>query len=226
MVYNDRVYIGDNNGIPMEVITMAHELNIGTISGYSADELVNRITASIPSTVVQVQKDYITVTDAFQTEDQTIDRSLSIGYSANLINYQLVSDVKLLQYDYVSVVISINGSISGTLTSSTGVYQAYGSVSIGDHISSKEEEDEKKNAVLIHSETNTHQNVAISLLGNAHFYLRYTQEDGFQIKRKLDDSWLATTPWLYITVRSPNSCTGTLTVKGTYKCLSAYGVLR
>ena len=33
IITNDRVYIGDVNNQPMEVITMAHELNIGNISG-------------------------------------------------------------------------------------------------------------------------------------------------------------------------------------------------
>ena len=41
LVTNDRVYIGGINNQPMEVITMAHELNIGTINGNTPQELID-----------------------------------------------------------------------------------------------------------------------------------------------------------------------------------------
>ena len=45
IVYNDRVYIGDVNGVPMEVVTMAHELNIGTINGLSVEQILDMMVA-------------------------------------------------------------------------------------------------------------------------------------------------------------------------------------
>ena len=41
IVYNDRVYIGDVNSVPMEVVTLAHELNIGTINGMSVESILD-----------------------------------------------------------------------------------------------------------------------------------------------------------------------------------------
>ena len=41
VVTNDRVYIGDVNGKAMEVVTLAHELNIGTINGMSVEEILD-----------------------------------------------------------------------------------------------------------------------------------------------------------------------------------------
>ena len=40
LVTNDRAYIGDVNGNAMEVVTMAHELNIGTINGMTVEEIL------------------------------------------------------------------------------------------------------------------------------------------------------------------------------------------
>lgn len=38
-VCKDRIYVGAYNGTVMEVVTMAHELNIGTFNGMTADQL-------------------------------------------------------------------------------------------------------------------------------------------------------------------------------------------
>ena len=61
---------------------MAHELNIGTIGGYSADELVNRIVEVIPITAVQ--KEYAEVT-AVANGQQSIGTSTSFGTSKALL---------------------------------------------------------------------------------------------------------------------------------------------
>ena len=46
IVYNDRVYIGDVSGNAMEVVTLAHELNIGnigTLSSLSAEQILDKM---------------------------------------------------------------------------------------------------------------------------------------------------------------------------------------
>ena len=43
LVTNDRVYIGDSNNQPMEVVTMAHELNIGTINGLTIEQILDKM---------------------------------------------------------------------------------------------------------------------------------------------------------------------------------------
>ena len=45
IVYNDRAYIGDVSGVPMEVVTMNHELNIGTINGLSVEQILDMMVA-------------------------------------------------------------------------------------------------------------------------------------------------------------------------------------
>ena len=46
MTSDDRVYVGGTNNLPMEVVTMAHELNIGTIGGLSLQDIMKMNSAS------------------------------------------------------------------------------------------------------------------------------------------------------------------------------------
>ena len=43
MITNDRVYIGDSNNQPMEVVTITHELNIGTINGLTIEQILDKM---------------------------------------------------------------------------------------------------------------------------------------------------------------------------------------
>ena len=42
-VANDRVYIGSYKNTPMEVVTMAHELNVGTINGLTMEQILDKM---------------------------------------------------------------------------------------------------------------------------------------------------------------------------------------
>ena len=71
IVYNDRVYIGDVNSVPMEVVTMSHELNIGTINGMSVESILDMMVdkkigiAGASGSTIEIDPPSVSVGDTF-----------------------------------------------------------------------------------------------------------------------------------------------------------------
>lgn len=199
----------------MEVITMAHELNIGTIGGYSADELVNRIVEVIPITAVQ--KEYAEVT-AVANGQQSIGTSTSFGTSkSTAVALSVLDTTKILAYEYVSVVLTVIMSVSGTISGSNYNANCYSSFGF---------RDDNSNALKINSTNLTSSNVSISFSGTVSFYMSYRYPGGFAYKKNLSDEWIYCEPNAYLTITSDTGISGNLNVTCKYTYTSAYGVLR
>ena len=89
LVTNDRVYIGDVNGNAMEVVTMAHELNIGTINGMTVEEILDMmankgIGVANPGVVFPTQPSLGAIIDIGDYEYRIvhIDRNAGLVYVA------------------------------------------------------------------------------------------------------------------------------------------------
>mgnify|MGYP001635350295 CR=1 FL=1 len=195
MVYNDRVYIGDVSGNAMEVVLMNHELNIGTIGGYSADELVDRIVEVIPEAGIQKSWNK----DSYTIPEYRVERSILSPYLGNVTNhvssYRYLTDAfrnVVIKYDCVKMTANLSVSISAK-TTKTGSSPIKYFVRFGDSANASGD-----SSILINSGNSSYTDFSIYAFATFAFYVRSIYDNklniSYQYKISQTDSWKTLEP--------------------------------
>ena len=202
----------------MEVVLMNHELNIGTISGYSADELVDRIVEVIP--VTAVQKEYTKVETLTVGQQESSYSNISVvSNQLQAIGFPLISSTAtILPYEYVSVVLSVYFDVSGQVTTTSSYAINFDATYAENTGGSK--------SLLLGSTSLSTSSISLGFGGNVAMYISYRYPGGYAYKINLSDDWIYANPHAYLNVKSVNGASGTLKARCRYTFESAYGVVR
>lgn len=174
---------------------MNHELNIGTIGGYSADELVDRIVEVIPEAGIQKSWNK----DSYTIPEYRVESSILSPYLGNVTNhvssYRYLTDAfrnVVIKYDCVKMTANLSVSISAK-TTKTGSSPIKYFVRFGDSANASGD-----SSILINSGNSSSTDFSIYASTTFAFYVRSIYDNklniSYQYKISQTDSWKTLEP--------------------------------